>query len=90
MLQDIILNYRRKYNIFYFLNIPIPSDEKIEELLKIVHSLNFYTAKEKFQLSRGTFIIFYLIKDLSYEEKLNALKFFEFSEKTIKNFIFTD
>ena len=85
-----VLNNFKKYNIFNFLNIPIPSDEKIEELIKIVHSSNFCTAKERFQLSRGTFIIFYLIKDLSYEEKLNALKFFEFPEKTLKNFIFTD
>lgn len=85
-----ILKYFRNYNIFKYLNIPNPSDEKIEELLRIVHSHYFLQAKEEFKISRGNFIIFYLLKEVSYKEKINAVKFFEFSEKVLNNFIFTD
>lgn len=85
-----ILKYFRDYNILKYLNIPDPNDETIEELLRIVHSFYFLKAKEEFRISRGNFIIFYLLKDVPYENKINAVRFFEFPEKILSNFIFTD
>ena len=85
-----ILKYFRNYNILKYLNIPDPNDETIEELLRIVHSFYFLKAKEEFRISRGNFIIFYLLKDVPYKDKINAVRFFEFPEKILSNFIFTD
>ena len=85
-----ILRKFKEYNIFKFLNIPNPSDETLEEILKIIRTYYFLHAKEELKISRGNFIIFYLLKNLSYEDKINAIKFLEFSETTLNNFIFTD
>ena len=85
-----ILTLFREYGIFKFLNIPEPTDEDIEKIIKITTSFLFRKVKAENKISKGNFILLYLMRNLSYEEKIEHLQFFEFSEKNINSIMFTD
>lgn len=85
-----ILTLFRDYKIFKFMNIPEPSDEEIIEINNIVKKYTFKFVKEKYKISKGNFIIMYLLRNLSFAEKIEILKIFEMSEKNISSIVFND
>lgn len=85
-----ILTLFRNYKIFKFMNIPEPSDEEIIEINNIVKKYTFKFVKEKYKISKGNFIIMYLLRNLSFAEKIEILKIFEMSEKNLSSIVFND
>lgn len=85
-----ILTLFRDYKIFKFMNIPEPSDEEIIEINNIVKKYTFKFVKEKYKISKGNFIIMYLLRNLSFAEKIEILKIFEMSEKNLSSIVFND
>ncbi len=85
-----ILKYFREYGIFEFLNFPNPSDEDIEKLEEMINQPFFRKMKFDHKISKGNFILLFLIRELSYKEKREVLKTFELSEKNIDNILFND
>lgn len=87
---DNILKYFRDFQIFDFLNFPNPDDEYIEKIIDFIQKPVFKRLKNEAKISKGNFIIQALTFPLSYEEKTEALKIFDFSQKNIKSFVFED
>lgn len=85
-----ILSLFRKYKIFDYLKIPNPSDEDIKEISEIVKKTSFKKIKEKHKISKGNFIIMYLIRNLSYNEKIEVLKIFEIGKKNLETILFEE
>ena len=85
-----ILTLLRDYKIFSFLGIPNPSDKDIEDINDIVKKYTFKKMKEEHKISKGNFILMYLIRNLSSSEKKEALKVFEMSEKNLSSIIFEE
>lgn len=85
-----VLTLFRDYKIFEFLNIPNPSDEDIKEIEKMVQKSVFKKIKWDYKISKGNFILIYLLRNLSYSEKLNVLKIFEMSEKNLETILFKE
>lgn len=85
-----VLTLFRDYKIFEFLNIPNPSDEDIKEIEKMVQKSVFKKIKWDYKISKGNFILIYLLRNLFYSEKLNVLKIFEMSEKNLETILFKE
>ena len=85
-----ILTLLRDYKIFLFLGIPSPFDKDIEDINDIVKKYTFKKMKEEHKISKGNFILMYLIRNLSSSEKKEALKVFEMSEKNLSSIIFEE
>ncbi len=85
-----ILTLLRDYKIFSFLGIPNPSDKDIEDINDIVKKYTFKKMKEEHKISKGNFILMYLIRNLLPSEKKEALKVFEMSEKNLSSIIFEE
>lgn len=87
---SVILRLFREYKIFEFLNIPAPSDEDIKRVAAITNNFLFRKIKSEYTISKGNFMLLYFMRNLSYEKKVEHLKFFEFSERSLKNIILTE
>lgn len=85
-----VLTLFRDYKIFEFLNIPNPSDEDIKEICGIVKKSAFRKIRAEHKVSKGNFILLYLLRNLSYSEKIEILKTFEMSEKNLESILFKE
>ncbi len=85
-----ILTYFRELGIFRFLNIPNPTDEDIQEIYKIIREPLFRKIKREKQISKGNFILMFLMRNLSFDEKMECLKVFELSEKNLNSILFQE
>ena len=88
-LSNILLLFR-EYKIFDFLNIPNPSNEDIKEICEIVKKSSFKILKDRYKISKGNFILMYLLRNLNYDKKKEILKIFEMSEKNLSNILFEE
>lgn len=87
-----IITFLRDYKIFKFLKVPDPDDEEIKELESFIRKdkyLNIIKSKyiARTSVSRPNFIVLYLLKNLTDEEKESILKEFQLSKKNIKKYI---
>ena len=62
-----------------------------KRFVKITEKIIFKKMRFEYKVSKSNFILMYFLRNLSYEEKLNALTVFEeMSEKALSNFTLKD